>query len=88
MEANACTVCHSLGGDAGVGPAWQGLFGRMEKLSDGTAVVVDDAYLRESILNPNVKIVEGFAPDLMPEDFGDRLSEEQLASIIAYLRTL
>ncbi len=71
-----------------MGPSWQGLFGRTETLSDGTTVLVDDAYLRESIINPNAKVVEGFSPNLMPLDFGQRLSEEQIASIIAYIKTL
>lgn len=87
-QANACTACHTITGGVGVGPTWQGLFGREQTLSDGTTVVVGYTYLRESIINTDAKVVEGFAPGVMPQDFAQRLSEEQIASIIAYIKTL
>ncbi|MBI4337002.1 MAG: hypothetical protein HY683_04145 [Chloroflexi bacterium] len=52
-----CTACHSAAGNVSVGPTWKGLFGRMETLADGSTALVDEAYLRESILTPNAKIV-------------------------------
>lgn len=62
-----CAGCHNLTGDPGAaGPSWAGIFGREEELIDGTTVIVDDAYIRESIMDPNAKIVAGFAdPSLM-----------------------
>ena len=55
-EGFACVSCHSLDGTPGVGPTWQGVYGREERLTDGTTVIVDDAYIRESIYDPNAKL--------------------------------
>lgn len=67
-KEKSCLACHSLDGVRGVGPTFKGLYGRQQTvLQDGKPVVVtvDDAYLRESILSPNAKIVDGFQP-VMP----------------------
>ncbi|MFQ5523798.1 MAG: c-type cytochrome [Acidimicrobiia bacterium] len=85
---NGCTACHSPDGAALVGPTWKGLFGKEETLGDGSTVLVDEAYLRESIVDPNAKIVQGYAPNIMPQDFGTRLSDEEIDALIAYIKTL
>ena len=69
-QVAGCVVCHTPDGRAGVGPTWQGIYGSEETLADGTTVTVDDAYIRESILDPNAKIVKGFPPNIMPPNFG------------------
>ena len=70
----------------GTSHAWLGIYGKEEKMSDGSTLVIDDAYLIESILNPNAKIVAGFpSPSVMP---AFTFTDEQLANIIAYLKTL
>ena len=51
-------------------------------------MTVDDAYIRESILEPNIKIVEGFQPNLMPPNFGDTLSDSDIDIIIEYIKSL
>jgi cytochrome c oxidase subunit 2 len=85
VVANGCAACHSINGAPGIGPTWFGLVGRQEAMTDGTVVTVDDAYLHESIKTPQAKIVAGFENQLMPTyDFTD----EQIADIIAYLKTL
>jgi cytochrome c oxidase subunit II len=85
VVANGCAACHSINGAPGIGPTWFGLFGRTEELTDGSTVVVDDAYVHESIKTPQEKIVAGFENQLMPTyDFTD----EQIADIIAYIKTL
>ncbi|MCA9924346.1 MAG: cytochrome c oxidase subunit II [Anaerolineales bacterium] len=76
-----CEACHSIDGSAGVGPSWQGVYGRQETLDDGTTITVDDAYIRSSILDPGSQIVAGFA-NAMPANFGDRLTAQQ-ADILA-----
>lgn len=82
---NGCLGCHTLDGSPGTGPTWLNLYGRTEQLADGTAVIVDDAYIHESILDPQAKIVAGFESVFMPAyDFTD----EQIADIIAFIRTL
>jgi cytochrome c oxidase subunit 2 len=63
-----------------------GLYGKTVKLKGGKTAVFDDNYIRESILNPMAKIVEGYEP-LMPS-FQGQLSEEQILQILAYLKSL
>jgi cytochrome c oxidase subunit 2 len=83
----ACHTCHREDG-RGQGPSLRGLFGRPVALADGRTVVADEAYLRESILNPNAKIVAGFpAPSGMPTYQG-QITEEQLLQLVAYLKSL
>ena len=85
VEANGCAACHSINGAPGIGPTWFNLFGRQERLTDGSVVTADEEYLHESIRAPQAKIVAGFENQLMPAyDFTD----EQIADIIAYLKTL
>lgn len=99
-EGFGCVSCHSLDGSPGVGPTWQGVYGREEPLDDGTVVIVDDAYIRESIYEPNAKIVEGFAA-AMPQNYEELFAEREaeiLASqgveidivedLIAFMKTL
>lgn len=83
--ANGCLGCHTLDGAAGTGPTWFNLYGRQEELADGTTVIVDDAYIHESIVDPQAKIVAGFESVFMPAyDFTD----EQIADLIAFIKTL
>ena len=83
-QSRGCLACHSIDGSAGVGPTWQGLFGKTETLVDGSTVVVDAEYLKESILNPGATVVKGFAPIMPPGSF----SEEELNALIAYTKSL
>ena len=62
------------------------LFGKPVELQNGAAVMADEAYLRESIVNPQAKIVAGFQP-LMPT-FQGLVTEEQLLQLIAYVKSL
>ena len=84
----ACTACHSADGSTIVGPTWQGLYGTTEMLEGGATVIVDDAYLHESVVDPNAKLVQGFAANIMPQNFKDRLSEQQVADLIEYIKSL
>jgi mono/diheme cytochrome c family protein len=86
--SNGCTACHSVGGAAGVGPTWKGLAGHDVPLADGSTVKADDAYLKESIVNPGAKIVKGFSNGIMPANFKDKLTDAQIDAIIAYIKTL
>ena len=87
-QEQGCLGCHTTDGRELIGPTWKGLFGKEEKLDDGTTVIVDDAYLRESILNPNAKIVVRFVDNIMPRDFRARLSDQQIEAIIEYIKTV
>ena len=60
-----CQGCHSLSGAKGIGPALNGVFGAQVKLSNGQTVTADEAYLVESIEDPDAKIVAGYKPGVM-----------------------
>ena len=81
-----CTTCHSLDGSPKVGPTWKGLFGSTRTFSDGTSATADENYLRQSILEPNAKVVTGFAP-AMPT-FQGSLKDQQLSDLIAYIKSV
>ncbi len=81
-----CASCHSLDGSKRVGPSFQGIYDRKHEFADGTSSDADANYIRESILVPKAKIVAGYAP-VMPSYKG-QLSDDDIASIIAYLETL
>ena len=88
LDAQGCLACHSLDGSPGVGPSLKGLWGSKKKVIVGKKqqeVLVDDAYLRESIVNPAAKIVVGY-DNTMPSytDF----TKEQLDSMIEYMQGL
>jgi cytochrome c oxidase subunit 2 len=79
-QIKGCMGCHGFS-DGAIGPSWQNLFGKTQTLADGTEVLVDAAYLKESIINPSAKLVKGYAP-IMPTL---SLSELELESIIAFI---
>ena len=81
----ACNTCHRPDAQ-GRGPVLQGLFGKTVTLQTGDTVVVDEAYVRESILNPSAKVTAGFQP-IMPT-FQGLVSEEQLLELIEYVKAL
>lgn len=83
-QINGCAACHSLDGTDKVGPSFKGLYGKTEMLSDGSSLGVDDNYIRESILEPNAKIVSGYAPQ-MPA-FQGKLNDEQLTALIEFIK--
>jgi cytochrome c oxidase subunit 2 len=62
------------------------VYGKPVLLTDGGNVIADDAYIRESIVNPGAKIVAGFRP-VMPS-FQGVLTEDQVLSLVAYIKTL
>jgi len=80
-----CITCHRPDA-AGRGPVLVGIFGRAVKLATGDTVVADEAYVRESIVNPAAKVTAGYQP-VMPT-FQGQVSEEQVIALIAYVRSL
>ena len=85
FDQQACATCHQAQGGA-LGPSLAGLFGTRCRCRTAATVVADDAYLRESILNPPAKIVAGYQP-VMPT-FQGQLDEEQVLQLIAYIKSL
>ena len=81
----ACSSCHVESGQ-GRGPSLKDIVGTTVELQDGSTAVVDDAFLRESILNSQAKIAKGFQP-LMPT-FQGLISEENLVALIEHVKSL
>ena len=81
----ACNTCHLADG-RGRGPSLVNKFGTSEQLASGGSVAVDEAYLRESILLPQAKLVQGYQP-LMPT-FQGLVSEENVLALIEYIKSL
>ena len=80
-----CVGCH-LNDGSGRGPSLAGLYGSQEQLANGTSVNVDDSYIRESILTPQMKLVAGYGP-LMPT-FQGLVNEDGVMSLIEYIKAL
>jgi cytochrome c oxidase subunit II len=85
-EQKGCATCHNVDGTRSKGPSWKGIWGKMEKLKGGGTVLVDEAYVRESMLQPQAKIVEGFDP-IMPT-FQGLLRENEIRGLVAYIKSL
>ena len=85
FTANGCITCHREDSQ-GRGPILNNVFGHEVELTDGRKVIADEAYLRESIMLPQAKVVAGFQP-IMPTYQG-LVSEEQLMQLIAYVKSL
>jgi cytochrome c oxidase subunit 2 len=84
VTGNACTACHALDGSRGIGPSWVGIYGSTRRFADGSMTLVDDAYLRRSMLEPAAQVVEGFDSVMVPAP----VTEEQVVDIIALIREL
>lgn len=84
LNAKGCLACHSVNGQPGIAPTFLRLYGKTETLTDGSRVEVDEAYLRESILNPAAKVVQRYQP-VMPVV---PLTEAEVTEIVSYLKTL
>jgi cytochrome c oxidase subunit II len=89
LELKGCLACHSKDGSAKVGPTFKGAFGKKETIiQDGKelSIVVDEAFIRETLLEPEKKRVKGFPP-IMPSQKG-LLTENEIKAIVDYLKTL
>src|SRR5712664_1041032 len=86
FESLGCASCHGANAEGGRGPALLGLYGKNAVLNNGQTVRADEGYIRESILNPQAKIVTGFGP-IMPS-FQGQVNEEQLLQLVAYVKSL
>ena len=83
-QQQVCAACHSVDGTPGIGPTFTGLYGKTETLDDGSTVVADDDYLRESIVDPGAQVVQGYPNIMQPLYTG--LSDRELSALIAFIR--
>jgi cytochrome c oxidase subunit 2 len=92
FERLACNTCHQVGdeplpgGMANRAPSLARIFGTEVTLTNGRTITVDETYIRESILDPQAKVVEGWQP-IMPTYRG-QVTEEQVNQLVAYLKKL
>ncbi|HEY1959164.1 MAG TPA: cytochrome c oxidase subunit II [Polyangiaceae bacterium] len=83
---NGCFACHTLDGQRHIGPSWSRLYGSQVKLTDGTTVLADEAYLTQSMMDPLAQIVDGYQP-VMPSYRG-HLQPEDVGAIVELIRSL
>lgn len=99
--APTCAGCHSIDGTIINGPSWQGLWMKEGTFDDGSTYVADEEYIRNSILNPNDEIVEGFNANVMYQDYAEDIPEfeeevqnlegaefDVIDDLIAFIQTL
>lgn len=84
---NGCIGCHSSGHNRLVGPGWGGLYGSDRSLDGGETITADDAYLVESILSPNARIIAGYTAGIMPA-YDGILKTDEVDALVAYIRSL
>ncbi len=86
FQSLGCVSCHGANGEGGRGPELAGLFGKQVLLNNGQTIRADEAYFRESVLNPQAKIVSGYGP-IMPT-FQGQISEDQLLQLMAFIKSI
>jgi len=82
----ACGACHTINGSLKLGPSLQNQYGKEILHTDGTLLIVNDNYIRESLINPLRYIVEGYTP-IMPS-YAPILKENDIENLIAYIKTI
>ncbi|ASD65124.1 cytochrome c oxidase subunit II [Bdellovibrio bacteriovorus] len=88
FAVKACASCHAVDSPATmVGPSLFQKFGHEEVMDDGTKIMFDENYIRESILEPNKHIVKGFPKGVMPT-FQGQLNENELSALVEYIKNL
>ncbi len=80
-----CIACHSLDGSQVVGPTFKGIYGRLSYFTDGTSIKADEAYIQESILFPQKKIVKGFESVLMPSF---PVTPEEVQGLVEFIKSV
>jgi cytochrome c oxidase subunit 2 len=80
-----CSGCHEPGGTVRA-PRLEGVFGSPVPLSDGSVVIADERYVRDSILDPKAQVAAGYAP-VMPT-FAGQIGEDDLAKLVAYVESI
>jgi cytochrome c oxidase subunit 2 len=83
-RTKGCSACHGANGEGGLGPTWVDALGSTVTLTDGTQVVVDEAYLTRSIKDPQAQVVTGYAVAMPPQT----LTDQEVADLVAYITSL
>ncbi|HYE01873.1 MAG TPA: cytochrome c oxidase subunit II [Phycisphaerales bacterium] len=83
-----CNACHTVSGLASTGPTWKNMFGYPRPMADGSEVVADENYIRESIYSPQAKVHRGFGPPSAMNSFQGIIDQPKLDDLIAFMKTL
>lgn len=86
FQAQKCGLCHAMKGEFKSGPPLKGVWGTKVKLEDGSHVTMDEAYVRESILEPKKKITKGYIHVPMP-GYKGKLTEDEMGALVEYLKS-
>lgn len=81
-----CATCHSIDGGPGTGPTWKNTYGYEAVFNDGSSLVRDAGYIRESVYVPHAKVVAGYAPTM--SSFQGLVNEKELEGVIAFMRSI
>ncbi len=87
VSSYGCTACHAADQTRMIGPGWGGLYNSQVMLADGTTVAADQAYLAESIRQPDSHVAEGYPAGVMPS-YASILSDAEVDAMVAYLVSL
>jgi cytochrome c oxidase subunit 2 len=87
-----CAACHSVTGQAGVGPSLLGLGNKRERMTDGSVVLADEEYIRQSIVQPDARTVNGYSPGVMAAGIAANQAEinqpNNLRALVEYIKSL
>ncbi len=83
---NGCFGCHSVDGAKNTGPTWKDMFGKMEKMTDGSEILVDENYIRESIEYPSKHIVAGYSPAM--SSYLGKFKPEEYTALMSYMKSI
>ena len=89
MQIKGCVACHTDDGTKLIGPSYKGMFGRKELVKTGDEmreIVVDEEYIRRSILDPLADVVDGYPPVMPPME--GQITDEEIQVLIEYFKTL
>lgn len=81
-----CNACHSIDGSQKTGPTWKGSWGKSRMFADGTSAVMDENYIRQSVLDPASQLVDGYPNQMVT--YQGRLTDREIRSIGAYMKSL
>ncbi len=82
-----CASCHTLDGNANVGPSFLGIYGRSRDLEGGETITVDENYIRQSIIEPQAKVVLGYKDRSVMPTYKGRLSDREIGAIISFMKS-
>ncbi len=85
-DTQGCKACHSVDGSKLVGPSLKDVYGNTFATKEGVDILVDDAYVRESLYTPNVSVIAGYEPVMTP--YEGKLNDKEVEAITAWLKSI